>query len=319
MKAPSPSRQLAFHQLLVGARKTWLTDALQEALKETTSETVKRELAELLPADVQQILAQAGVRDEYVFPAPSVLAKAPTLLGYYRLLLGTSQKSFYAGDTGFGAFKTMETHGSLNERQRAALPEICAALAESLADLVRQLSPGVTARDIGELPLLTLGSQFQGANNNVIGQQATREVFLAIADVVESHLADRTESRLTVENASGRTVLITLAADPDVRIQEEFDETLRAKVAVEIKGGTDRSNAHNRAGEAEKSHRKALAEGYRDFWTIIALRGVDRAKLEAESPTTRSWFDAAEVLGRDGPDWDEFASRLAGEVGLPGS
>lgn len=30
--APSPSRQIAFHQLLVAARKIWLADALREAV-----------------------------------------------------------------------------------------------------------------------------------------------------------------------------------------------------------------------------------------------------------------------------------------------
>ena len=30
----SPSRQVAFHQLLVAARKSWLMDALREALKQ---------------------------------------------------------------------------------------------------------------------------------------------------------------------------------------------------------------------------------------------------------------------------------------------
>jgi len=118
-------------------------------------------------------------------------------------------------------------------------------------------------------------------------------------------------------NASRRTVILRLAADPDIRIQEEFDGTLRNKVAVEIKGGTDVSNVHNRAGEAEKSHQKARNEGFRDFWTIILKQGVDSAKLHAESPTTTSWFDVAQVLARSGDDWDEFRSRLAGEVGVP--
>jgi len=29
------------------------------------------------------------------------------------------------------------------------------------------------------------------------------------------------------------------------------------------------------------------------------------------------WFDATEVLARDGDDWNEFRSRFAGEVGIP--
>jgi hypothetical protein len=111
--------------------------------------------------------------------------------------------------------------------------------------------------------------------------------------------------------------MLSLSSDPDVRIEEEFDGTLRKKVAIEIKGGTDPSNAHNRAGEAEKSHQKARNQGYRDFWTMIAKKGLDVDKLRGESPTTTSWFDVAQVLGRDGDDWLEFRSRLADVVGIP--
>jgi hypothetical protein len=118
-------------------------------------------------------------------------------------------------------------------------------------------------------------------------------------------------------NSAGRTVVIALAADPDVRVQEEFSGKLQNKVAIEIKGGTDKSNAHNRAGEAEKSHQKARGEGFRDFWTIIAKKGLEIEKLRKESPTTNSWFDAAQVLGREGEDWEEFRNRLAGQVGIP--
>ncbi len=246
-----------------------------------------------------------------------MLEQSPTLLGYYRLLLGVSQKAFYSSETGLARFKKLETHGSLPPSLIPLLPTLCESLSAALADLIRQISPAVTSRDITELPLLTLGSQFQGANNNTIGRQATVEVFLAIAEIVGDHLVSRTDVQLVVENSSGRTVLITLAADPDVRIEEQFGDELRSKVAIEIKGGTDRSNAHNRAGEAEKSHQKARGEGFRDFWTIIALRGLDRGVLQSESPTTRSWFDAAHVLGREGEDWDSFRSRLTGEVGIP--
>lgn len=261
MEPPAPSRQIAFHQLLVAARKTWLSGALKDALREVRVAKVRRELGDLVPEDVQGILAEAGVREEYVFPSPTLLAAAPTLLGYYRLLLGASQKTFYDGATGLGPFKSMETHGRIHARHSDRLPDLCAALTAPLAELIRQISPTVTARDVAELPLLTLGSQFQGANNNVIGRQATIEVFLAITEIVEAHITDRTDTQLEILNASGRRVAIILAADPDVRIQEHFDDVPRPKVAIEIKGGTDRSNAHNRAGEAEKSHQNAKGAG----------------------------------------------------------
>ncbi|MGH7847747.1 MAG: XcyI family restriction endonuclease [Candidatus Binatia bacterium] len=302
---------------MVAARKTWLTDALAEALAGIDPTTLKGELSTFIPTDVQRILAAAGIRDEHVFPTPAILEMKPTLLGYYRLLLGVPQKTFYSSATGMSRFKSMEARGVLNKNQKKALPVLCRALGGGLAELVRQMSPTVTQRDIAELPLLTLGARFQGSNNNTIGKQAVLDAFLSIREIIKDHITQELQGRITVKNSAGRTVVIALAADPDVRVQEEFSGKLQNKVAIEIKGGTDKSNAHNRAGEAEKSHQKARGEGFRDFWTIIAKKGLDTEKLKMESPTTNSWFDAAQVLGRQGEDWEEFRNRIAGQVGIP--
>ncbi|MGH2976593.1 MAG: XcyI family restriction endonuclease [Solirubrobacterales bacterium] len=317
LSLPEPSRQVSFHESLVAARKLWLKDALSAALAAADPDEVQREIARHAPKDARQILAQAGIRDEEVFPTPTLLRAKPTLVGYYRLLLGMPQKSFYTKETGMSPFKAMEERDLLRQRADELLPEFCATMGEALAELIRQLSPTVTQRDVDELPLLIIGSQFQGSMNNRIGQQATVDVFLAIKETVKGWITQETEQQVTVENAAGRIVRITLAADPDVRIEEEFGEELRPKVALEIKGGTDRSNAHNRVGEAEKSHQKAKLDGFRDFWTVIAKKGLDLAVLRGESPTTNSWFDAAQVLAREGDDWDDFRSRIAGEVGIP--
>ena len=238
-------------------------------------------------------------------------------LGYYRLLLGMSQKSFYGKEAGLGRFKSMETSGMLRQAQRECLLQLCLMLTDALSEMIRQFSPIPTTRDIQELPLLTLGAQFQGQRNVLIGQEATTDVFIAILDIVKPHIRHRSDHRVEILNASNRKVVIALSHDPDVRIQEEFGDHLRNKVAMEIKGGTDFSNIHNRAGEAEKSHQKAKLEGYRDYWTIIMMKGVSLTRLQEESPTTNSWFDAAQVLGQQGPDWNEFRSRVAEVAGIP--
>jgi len=292
-------------------------DALGEALAMLDPAKVKKELIAYVPEDTQRVLAAAGIRDEHVFPVPIVLEAKPTLLGDYRLLLGVPQKSFYRSESGMSRFRSMERRGVLNANQRSGLPALCQALGAGLADLVRQMSPAITAGDVAELPLLTLGAQLQGSNNNVIGKQAVLDAFLSIREIVKGYVVEEQETRVVLKNSAGRAVVIALAADPDVRIQEEFSGKMQNKVAIEIKGGTDRSNAHNRAGEAEKSHQKAKNDGFRDFWTIIATKGLDLKKLKQESPTTNSWFDAAQVLGRDGEDWSEFRNRLAGQVGIP--
>src|SRR5437879_5941634 len=183
ISVPDPSRQVRFHQLLVAARKTWLMDALADALSRIDPVALKQQLVEHVPADAQRMLAAAGIRDEHVFPVPLILETAPTLVGYYRLLLGVPQKSFYASGTGLGMFKSMEMRGALTSRQQSALSDFCRAMCPALAELVRQLSPTVTPRDVQELPLLTLGSFFQGANNVLIGKQATADVFLSIKEI----------------------------------------------------------------------------------------------------------------------------------------
>jgi hypothetical protein len=315
-RAPSPSRQIGFHQLLVVARKKYFVDALREALGSLDQRAIKRQASEYVPADVQKLLAATGLRDEYVFPFPSVIEKKPTLVGYYRLLLGAPQKGFYNGATGMGLFKSMEEMGTISRKQEAHVSSFCAAMAKSLAELVRQI-PNFTDRDLRELPLLTFGSQLQGSNNTQIGKKAMQEIFAAITEVVKKYVTKKESNRLTLKNSAGRTVFVTLAHDPDVCVQEQVEGRIHSKVAIEVKGGTDVSNAHNRAGEAEKSHLKAKKKGFKDFWTIISKTGLEMYKLAQESQTTTEWFDVTELLARSGKDWEDFRQRLAGAVGIP--
>src|ERR1039457_3004092 len=70
-------------------RKQWFMDALSDALRQLDQNAVKAEISEYVPADVQKIIAAAGVRDEHIFPLPIVLEAKPSLVGYYRLLLGS--------------------------------------------------------------------------------------------------------------------------------------------------------------------------------------------------------------------------------------
>jgi len=303
--------------MLVAARKSVLMDALSEALGRLDPSIAKKQILAYVPVDTQKILAAAGIRDEHVFPVPAVLEKKPTLVGYYRLLLGISQKRFYRKGTEMGPFKSMETRGVFNPKKRPDLERFCTVMSGNLAELVRQISPKITARDVSELPLLTLGAQLYGSNNNAIGRQATLDVFLSVVEIVKKFIVSQDSTKIIVHNASERKVIIALSSDPDIKIQEEFEGKLRNILAIEIKGGTDVSNAHNRAGEAEKSHRKAKKQDFRDYWTIISLAGLDPGMLQQESPTTNSWFDVAQVLAREGNDWKEFRSRFAGAVGIP--
>jgi len=288
---------------------------LSEALGKLDPVVVKREIREYVPNESQRILAAAGIRDEHVFPVPAVVEAKPSLVGYYRLLLGAPQKTFYKSSTGMGRFKSMEEVGTIS-KQKLHIPAFCRAMAKPLSELVKQI-PALTERDLHELPLLTFGSQLQGSNNTQIGKTAMKEVFVAVKEIVAKHVEKETDNRLTLKNSAGRTVFISLSHDPDVCVQEQVGDRIHHRVAIEVKGGTDVSNAHNRAGEAEKSHQKAKKFGFTEFWTVISKQGLEVYKLHAESPTTNQWFDIAEVLARRGRDWDDFRQRLAGACSIP--
>jgi len=314
---PSPARQVQFHQLLVAARKQWFMDALSEALRAIDQRTIKQQIGEYVPDEAQRALAAAGIRDEHVFPVPAVIERMPSLVGYYRLLLGSPQKRFYTGATGMGRFKSMEERGTMTKGTHAMVPDFCRAMAGPLSELVQQI-PNITGRDLQELPVLTYGAQLQGSNNTRIGKEAMKNVFMAIGTLVEKYIVEQKEKQYVLKNSSGRMVTVSLASDPDVSVLELMpDNQPHNKVAIEVKGGTDVSNAHNRAGEAEKSHLKAKKKNFRDFWTIISKKSMDMATLQSESQTTTEWFDVTEILARSGPDWDNFRQRLATAIGIP--
>lgn len=54
---------------MVAARKKYFMDALKEALSALDQDRVKTQIVAYVPADVQRLLATAGLRDEYVFPS----------------------------------------------------------------------------------------------------------------------------------------------------------------------------------------------------------------------------------------------------------
>ena len=177
LPVPDVARQVAFHELLLVARKDWLIDAVNEALGRVDPERLRSELATFVPAESHRLLAIAGLPDEHLFPLPVVLEAKPSLIGYYRLLLGIPRKTFYASGTGMGRYKVMEEKGTIRTNQVSLLPPFCDAMGSAVAELVQQLAPSISRRDLIELPVLTLGQQFQGANNNTIGSEAITGVF----------------------------------------------------------------------------------------------------------------------------------------------
>jgi hypothetical protein len=310
----SPALQLGFYQRLQEAQKTYLLPALLDQVGRLDIGQLDQELYAFVGSKRLSFVAQRGLRGELIFPVPYVLASSPTLLGYYRLLLGFSQKEFYRG--AFGRFRRMEQDGVLTEATRALLPPLCASLVESAWILINGLSD--LSQDIlRSLTLLTLGPQFRGSRNVHLGEEAIRTVFALIKTIVAENIREAGSSHLEVLSAAGRAFRIEFAPDPDIAIRQEMEDgSYRNRIAVEVKGGTDFSNVHNRLGEAEKSHQNARGEGFTQFWTVINVSGIESGVWKQETPTTNELFYLGEMADVRSQEYARFKEYLVSELGI---
>jgi len=315
-KVPMPDTQVSFYEKLERLKKTHLQEALLETVRGSSITEIDRQLSELVDQEDLQAIAAQGLRGEIAFPVPYILEQAPYLLAYYRLLLGLPQKSFYGG-MGFGIFKSMEVKGTLSIEQKAQLRDCCAVLIKSASILINAIENGTIDRDLfRDLTLLTLGAQLRGGRNNDLGTAATRIIFNMIRDIVQKSIVKSTPSEITLKNAAKREIIIKFAADPDIVILERLKSGIyQNKIAIEIKGGTDTANAHNRLGEAEKSHQKAKNTGFTEFWTLVGSR-IDLEKAEKESPTTTMFFYIPDLSDPESEEYQRFRDHLIAMVGI---
>jgi hypothetical protein len=245
------------------------------------------------------------------------LTANPRLLGYYRLLLGFSQKEFFNKGK-LGRFKSMEEKGVISTGVRTEIPDLCRAFAERAAELVRDIGPERFSLDLlDDLTLLTLGPQLRGGNNTKIGKLANEAVFDLIRSLVERAIVKETPTRLELRNASRRKVVIAFSADPDISIVEEASKkSHRNIIAIEIKGGGDQSNIWNRLGEAEKSHQSAKQRGFVEFWTIYNVPKLSLDKAHEKSPTSNRFYNLRDLMLHASDELDDFRDRLISSVGI---
>ncbi len=313
---PLPVLQISFYESLERLRSTHLLDALLRASAEADIYAVDRELRQFADREALRRLAGWGLRGEILFAVPSLLSANPHLLGYYRLLLGFSQKQFYGKAHGLSAFKSMEEKGALSKTQKGRVAELARCLSISAAHLVHSVDR-LTQSRVHDLTLLTLGPQLRGGALNLVGQQATKRVFDLIAVLTESAHVEVDHSTIRMRNVAGAPIRICFASDPDIAIHEELPSgRSRPVIAIEIKGGKDVSNVHNRVGEAEKSHQKAKNDGFTECWTILGITGLDHELLRGESPTTDKFFALDEITRGDTEAFDDFKEQLYSRIGL---
>jgi len=314
---PSSKPQANVASYLEEFRKIYLQQALSNAIQAIDLRTINRELDELAPARELRKLASRGIRGEFVFAIPIILATKPNLLGYYRLLLGYSQKEFYQKSK-LGRFEILETKGQIPERLKTELSDLCRALIHRASELLNEIGlQKLTPELLDDLSLLTLGPQLRGSLNTRIGKVANRAVFEIIQKIVAHAIRSVTESRLELINASRRKVIITFSSDPDISIFEEISANkLKNVIAIEIKGGTDKSNIWNRLGEAEKSHQSAKRREFVEFWTVYNVLNLDLDKAREKSPTTNRFYSLINLSSATAEEFADFRDRLVSLVGI---
>jgi len=315
---PNTERQVYIEEFLCRARTNYLHEAVAKAARKVAPSDLRRQFVSYVPPEGLALLHGTRIRDEEVYAAPCLLETSPCLIAFYRLLLGISQKQFYTARTGLSRFKVLEDASTVPSELKPHLGDLCHAINNAISQMLLRFQPARLHADIAQLPVMTLGAQADGSWRTQIGSSATQAVFDSLKSIVRNAGAQfkETKSSIAVTNSSGRRVSLMLSADPDVVIREEFADVSVYKTAIEIKGGTDRSNIHNRAGEAEKSHQKARQDGAGDCWTVISLDGTSLDKLKQESPSTREWFDLAEIRKQRGPGWDRIVSLTKAAMGI---
>jgi hypothetical protein len=190
-------------------------------------------------------------------------------------------------------------------------------MAQAGALLLAGIGAGeVSAAILDDLTLLTLGPQLRGGANVKIGTAAIAAVFGVIKGIVSASITSSDASRISLKNAAGRAVLIEFASDPDIIIREALPSGgYRHVVAIEVKGGRDFSNVHNRIGEAEKSHQKARANKYTECWTVVNVDNVDIVMAKRESPSTDRFYRISDLIAAEGTDFDDFRDRIISLTG----
>ncbi|NOZ48492.1 MAG: XcyI family restriction endonuclease [Chloroflexi bacterium] len=309
-----PALQIGFYQRLKKAQETYLLPALFRQVSLLDIGILDRQLLEFAGNEKLAILARQGLRGELLFPVPYFLSSKPVLLGYYRLLLGFSQKEFYKGP--YSRFKNMEGMGRLTPATQELLPALCSTLIESawlLANGVSELSEDA----FNSLTLLTLGPQFRGSRNVALGAEAIQTFFALLKAIVIDAIVEEGDNYLIVQSAAKRTYKIEFSPDPDIAIRQVMASgVVRNRIAVEVKGGEDFSNIHNRLGEAEKSHQKAKNEGFTEFWTVINVMGIDHSLWKRETPTTTEVFHLQELVDIESQEYQKFREYLISELGI---
>ncbi len=233
-------------------------------------------------------------------------------------MLGFSQKEFYGRSFGLSGFKPMEERGKISTANESRLQLLCEALIQSAVALVDGIGCAqITSELLDDLSLLTLGPQLRGGANVRRGAESIVAVIGIIRGIVGHVAHTASPTRIEILNAAGRNVRICFGSDPDIVVLEQIaPSSVRNVIAIEVKGGQDFSNIHNRVGEAEKSHQKAKSAGYAECWTVVNVAKLGEDMARRESPSTNRFYLLSDLQAGEGPAYEDFRDRLVSLTGI---
>lgn len=317
MEIFNPTKQLWVISRLKSERGKILRDALREAVEKVGVQAIDRELHSLVSTDALNKLGSFGLRGEILFAVPCLIKEKLTISGYYRLVLGISQKEY--GRKGLDRWIRIEKGEDVPVSEDEVW-DLCRALIKAGEQLLSAVSSkdNVTEDFFHELALLTLGAQLDGSYRVIVGQKAAAVIQGLIRDIVKSKNPDafqETENGIEFNNAAGRRVRIRFGSDPDILVSEYSRSQYRHLLAIEVKGGSDPSNIHNRLGEAEKSHLKLTESGVLR-WTFLGVP-VDEQTARKRSPSTNRFYAISNLLIDGSQDYENFRRNLISILGLP--
>ena len=122
---PSTAKQIQTQKILHAYRDRMLGENLKIAVATIDPDILQSEIGKFVNKDCRMILQGLSIREETMFALPCVLNSNPTLLGYYRLLMGISEKQFYTSSTGLSIFKPMEHDGKITKNSEQEINNFC--------------------------------------------------------------------------------------------------------------------------------------------------------------------------------------------------
>lgn len=139
---PSTAKQIQTQKILHAYRDRMLGENLKIAVATIDPDILQSEIGKFVNKDCRMILQGLSIREETMFALPCVLNSNPTLLGYYRLLMGISEKQFYTSSTGLSIFKPMEHDGKITKNSEQEINNLCYAINDGNGCLTFGVSKG---------------------------------------------------------------------------------------------------------------------------------------------------------------------------------